>query len=63
MFIAIDAAAIQQLSFAFLVFGLIVVFTGVHLLREALSGHHTDADVSDLRTVRILPRFAPITDA
>jgi TerC family integral membrane protein len=61
IFIAIGAAAIQQLSFAFLVFGLILAVTGVQLLREALSGHEKEVDVDNMRTVRFLRRFAPIS--
>jgi TerC family integral membrane protein len=61
IFIAIGAAAIQQLSFAFLIFGLILAVTGVQLLREALSGHEKEVDVDSMRTVRILRRFAPIS--
>ncbi|MGF1648521.1 MAG: TerC family protein [Kineosporiaceae bacterium] len=60
IFIAVGAAAIQQLSFAFLVFGLVLAVTGVQLLREALSGHEKEVDVDNMRTVRFLRRFAPI---
>lgn len=61
IFIAIGAAAIQQLSFAFLIFGIILAITGVQLLRQALSGHEPEVDIDQMRTVRILRRFAPIT--
>ncbi len=62
-FIAVGAAAIQRFDWAFLVFGVILAITGVQILREALSGHQKEVNVAELRVVKIMSRFAPVTEA
>ena len=62
VFIAIGAVAIAKLDFAFLVFGAILLVTAVHLLREELHGGKKEVHVSELRMVKLVRRFVPVTD-
>ncbi len=62
IFIALGAAALGAFDWVFLVFGLILLATGVKLLRDALAGQEHEMEVSDLRVVRLLRRFFPVTD-
>lgn len=62
VFIAIGAAALQTLDWAFLLFAAILIATAVKLLRDALSGHQQEVDISKMRSVRLLRRFMPVTD-
>ncbi|GAB0102975.1 TerC family protein [Nocardia sp. JMUB6875] len=62
IFIALGAAALATLDWAFLLFGLILLVTAVKLLADALSGHEQDVDISSMKSVRLLRRFWPVTD-
>ncbi|MGW4244058.1 TerC/Alx family metal homeostasis membrane protein [Nocardia sp. NPDC004722] len=62
IFIALGAAALASLDWAFLLFGLILLVTAVKLLADALSGHEQDVDISSMKSVRLLRRFWPVTD-
>jgi tellurite resistance protein TerC len=62
VFIAVGAVAIAQLSFAFLIFGGILIATAVHLLLEELKGGEKEIHVSELRVVRAVRRFTPVSD-
>ena len=62
IFIALGAAALSAFDWVFLVFGLVLVLTGVKLLRDALSGHDHEVDVAQLRVVRLARRLMPVTD-
>lgn len=62
IFIALGAAALQTLDFAFLLFGLVLIATAVKLLRDALSGHEQEVDINKMRSVRLLRRFMPVVD-
>ena len=61
IFIALGAAALDQLSFAFLLFGAVLLLTAVKVLRDQRSGHGHAVDVESLRSVRLLKRFMPVT--
>jgi tellurite resistance protein TerC len=61
-FIALGAAALASLSWAFLAFGVILLVTGVRLLRDQRSGESHEVDVSSMRSVRLLRRLMPVTD-
>lgn len=61
-FIALGAAALASLSWAFLLFGVILLVTGVRLLRDQRSGDSHEVDVSSMRSVRLLRRLMPVTD-
>ncbi|WP_428965591.1 TerC/Alx family metal homeostasis membrane protein [Micromonospora fluostatini] len=62
IFIALGAAALQTLDFAFLLFAIILIVTAIKLLRDALSGHEQEVDISKMRSVRLLRRFMPVTN-
>ncbi|WP_193607955.1 TerC/Alx family metal homeostasis membrane protein [Nocardioides lijunqiniae] len=61
-FIALGAAALSAFDWVFLVFGLVLLATGVKLLRDALRGQDHQVDVSQLRVVRLARRLMPVTD-
>ena len=60
-FIAVGAAALQSFGATFLVFGAILLITGVTVFRDARRGGH-QVDISTMRSVRLLRRFLPVTD-
>lgn len=62
VFIALGAAALQTLDFAFLLFALILVATAVKLLRDALTGHEQEVDIDKMRSVRLLRKVMPVVD-
>ncbi len=61
IFIALGAAALSAFDAAFLVFGLILLATGVKLLRDAVRGQEHQVEVDQLRSVRLVRRFWPVT--
>jgi tellurite resistance protein TerC len=61
VFIALGAAALSAFDWMFLVFGLVLVVTAAKILRDALSGHDHEVDVDQLRSVRFVRRFLPVT--
>ncbi|MGC4896657.1 TerC family protein [Micromonospora sp. DT31] len=62
VFIALGAAALQTLDFAFLIFALILIATAAKLLRDALSGHQQEVDINKMRSVRLLRKIMPVVD-
>ncbi|WP_067567336.1 TerC/Alx family metal homeostasis membrane protein [Nocardia acidivorans] len=62
IFIALGAAALATLDWAFLLFGLILLITAVKLLADAAGGHDQEVDVSNMKSVKLLRRFMPVTD-
>jgi len=62
VFIALGAAALSAFDWMFLLFGLVLVATAVKILRDAIAGHERDIDVDQLRSVRFVRRFLPVTD-
>ena len=62
VFIALGAAALAAYSWVFLVFGLVLILTGLKLLRDAVSGHDHEVDPSQMRVVRAARRLFPVTD-
>jgi len=63
VFIALGAQMIASFAWTFLLFGAILLMTAVKVGRDALS--HTDhaIDVDSLRSVRLIRRLHPVTDA
>ncbi len=61
IFIALGAAALSAFDWMFLVFGLVLVATAVKILRDAMTGHGHEVDVDQLRSVRFVRRFLPVT--
>jgi TerC family integral membrane protein len=62
VFIALGAAALDRFAATFLVFGLVLVATAVKVLRDARAGHAGEVDVAQLRAVKLIRRFFPVTD-
>ncbi|MER6174941.1 TerC/Alx family metal homeostasis membrane protein [Streptosporangium sp. NPDC001681] len=62
IFIALGAAVLQSGTWAFLLFGGILIVTAVKIMKDALSGKEQQVDISSMRTVRLLRRFMPVTD-
>ncbi|MFG2109587.1 TerC/Alx family metal homeostasis membrane protein [Micromonospora chersina] len=62
IFIALGAAALQTLDFAFLLFALILIATAVKLLRDAVTGHEQEVDIDKMRSVRLLRKVMPVVD-
>ncbi len=62
LFIALGAAALSAFDWVFLVFGLVLVLTGAKLLRDALRGGQHEVDVAEMRIVRVVRRFLPVTE-
>ena len=61
IFIAVGATLIAQFSITFLFFGLILLATAVKVWRDAQGEGH-DTDVSELKIVRLIRRFWPVTE-
>ncbi len=61
VFIALGAAALARFDWVFLVFGALLLVTGVKILRDALRGRDHEIDVDQLRAVRLLRRWRPVT--
>ncbi|MFR9780045.1 TerC/Alx family metal homeostasis membrane protein [Micromonospora sp. MS34] len=62
VFIALGAAALQTLDFAFLLFAVILIATAVKLLRDALAGHEQEVDINRMRSVKLLRRVMPVVN-
>ncbi|MEV4094252.1 TerC family protein [Streptosporangium saharense] len=62
IFIALGAAALKSGTWAFLLFGAVLIVTAVKVFRDALTGHEQQVDISSMRTVRLIRRFMPVTD-
>jgi len=62
IFIALGAQLISAFSWAFLLFGAILLATAVKVLRDALSHADHAVDISSLRSVQLVRRFWPVTD-
>lgn len=62
VFIALGAAALSAFDWVFLVFGVVLLLTGVKILRDARSGHDHEVDVSRMRVVRLARRLFPVTE-
>ncbi|WP_274996793.1 TerC family protein [Promicromonospora iranensis] len=62
IFIALGAAVLANLSWAFLLFGAILLATAVKILVDQVKGGAHDTDVSQMRSVRLIRRFMPVTE-
>jgi tellurite resistance protein TerC len=62
IFIALGAAVLANFSFAFLLFGAILLLTAAKILRDQLRGGSHDVDVASMRSVKLLRRVLPVTD-
>ncbi|MFI5931505.1 TerC/Alx family metal homeostasis membrane protein [Actinoplanes sp. NPDC051494] len=61
IFIALGAAVISAGSWAFLLFGGILLLTAVKVLREAGSHEEQSVSIDEMRSVRLMRRLMPVT--
>jgi TerC family integral membrane protein len=62
VFIWLGAAALQSGTWAFLLFGGILIVTAGKIIKDVLRGGEQQVDISSMRTVRLVRRFVPVTD-
>jgi TerC family integral membrane protein len=62
VFIAAGAAMLSAGTWAFLVFGLVLLASALKILHAAVTGAEAVGDVSQMRSVRLLRKFMPVTD-
>jgi TerC family integral membrane protein len=63
IFIALGAQMIASFAWTFLLFGAILLATAIKVGRDALSHADHSIDVDQLRSVKLIRRFYPVTDA
>jgi TerC family integral membrane protein len=62
VFIAAGAAIISAGTWAFLLFGAILLLTSVKILRQAGGGQEEEVTIDSMRSVRLMRRLMPVTD-
>ncbi|HWJ82610.1 MAG TPA: TerC/Alx family metal homeostasis membrane protein [Nocardioides sp.] len=62
IFIALGAQLISAFTWAFLLFGAILLLTAVKVLRDALRHEEHVLDVGSLRSIRLVRRLWPVTE-
>ncbi|GAA1911103.1 TerC/Alx family metal homeostasis membrane protein [Nocardioides hwasunensis] len=62
IFIALGAAALSRFDWVFLIFGGVLLLTGLKLLRDAVRGEEHEVEVSEMRIVKLMKRFMPVSD-
>jgi TerC family integral membrane protein len=63
IFIALGAAALAAFDWVYAIFGLVLLATGLKLLRDAVTGGmHVAKEVHRMRSVRLVRRLMPVTD-
>jgi len=63
IFIALGAEMLERFDWTFLFFGVILVATAVKILRDALRGVEHEVNPDEMRSVRLIRRFWPVTDS
>lgn len=61
-FIALGAQLIATFSWAFLLFGAVLLLTAGKVLRDAVSGAEHTIEIGSLRSVRVVRRLWPVTE-
>ena len=62
VFIALGAQMLKTFDWTFLLFGAVLLVTGIKLLKDAIQGNDHEIDIDRMRTVRVLRRFMPVKD-
>jgi tellurite resistance protein TerC len=62
VFIALGAQMLQTFDWTFLLFGAVLLVTGIKLLRDAVQGNDHTIDVDRMRSVRLLRKVMPVKD-
>ncbi|MFI6904842.1 TerC/Alx family metal homeostasis membrane protein [Nonomuraea sp. NPDC050394] len=60
VFIMLGAAALRSGTWAFLLFGAILLVTAAKVMKDALTGHEREIDVCSLPAIRLVRRFVPV---
>ncbi len=63
VFIALGAQMLERFDWTFLLFGLILVATAIKVLRDALRGGEQEVNPDQMRSVRVIRKFWPVTDS
>jgi tellurite resistance protein TerC len=63
VFIALGAQLIASFSWAFLLFGAVLLVTAVKVGRDAVSHREHTVDIGSIRSVRLLRRLWPVTES
>lgn len=63
VFIALGAKMLERFDWTFLLFGIVLVGTAVKVLRDAIRGVEHEVNPDELRSVRLIRRFWPVTDS
>ncbi len=63
VFIALGAQLIASFSWAFLLFGAVLLVTAVKVARDAISAEERTVDIGSIRIVRVLRRLWPVTES
>lgn len=63
VFIALGAQMLESFDWTFLLFGAVLAATAVKVFRDALRGVEHEVNPDELRTVRIIRKFFPVTDS
>ncbi len=63
VFIALGAQLIASFSWAFLLFGAVLLVTAVKVGRDAISAEEHKVDIGSIRIVRVLRRLWPVTES
>ncbi|SNY47271.1 TerC/Alx family metal homeostasis membrane protein [Paractinoplanes atraurantiacus] len=61
VFIALGAAVLQAGTWAFLLFGAVLLLTAVKVMRDAARDEAHEIDIDQMRSVRLMRRFFPVT--
>ncbi|MFC3742505.1 TerC/Alx family metal homeostasis membrane protein [Paractinoplanes deccanensis] len=61
VFIAAGAAVLQAGTWAFLLFGAALLLTAIKVMRDAVRGDDHEIDIDQMRSVRLMRRFFPVT--
>ncbi|MFV0407047.1 MAG: TerC/Alx family metal homeostasis membrane protein [Propioniciclava sp.] len=62
IFIALGAQLIASFSWAFLLFGIVLLVTGAKLLKDSLAGSDHALEASEVRSVQLARRLFPVTE-
>jgi len=63
IFIALGAEMLQRFDWTFLLFGVILVATAIKVMRDAIRGVDHEVDPDQMRSVRVIRKFWPVTDS
>ena len=63
VFIALGAEMLERFDWTFLLFGVVLVVTAVKVLRDAIRGVEHEVNPDEMRSVRFIRKFWPVTDS